>query len=161
MMKSGVKEAFEKALKLLKYRDRTCYEMRQKLRERNYAKATIEEVIKSLKKLRYLDDQVYAERWIQNKLRARPIGRKLLKSRLRLKGIHPEIIDQALDKHYPDAIEIEKIVQLAENQIRKYKHQDQNVIKRKLFGFLTRRGFDSQESSEAIEKILKYENDCG
>ncbi len=159
MMKSEVEKAFEKALKLLKYRDRTCYEMRQKLRERNYAKGTIEEVIKSLKKLRYLDDRLYAERWIQNKLRTRPIGRKLLKSRLRLKGIHPEIIEQALDKHYSDAIEIEKIAQLAEKQIRKYKHQDKNIMKRKLFSFLTRRGFDSQESSEAIEKVLKHKDD--
>ena len=56
----------ECALALLEFRDRTEWELRQKLKEREHSAEEIDETVLFLKEYRYLDDEAYAGRYIRS-----------------------------------------------------------------------------------------------
>ena len=58
-MKSN-KTAYEAAMHLLKYRDQSTYELRNKLKIRKYSSEEIEECIHRLLECGYVDDKVLA-----------------------------------------------------------------------------------------------------
>jgi regulatory protein len=53
----------------------------------------IEEILKKLKKYKYLDDQEFASWFIKSKTGSRPKGLRLIKIELKRKGISQDIID--------------------------------------------------------------------
>lgn len=87
------RRAKQKALGLLKYMDRTKEELRRKLREASYPEAIIEAAIGYVSEYGYLDDERYAENYINS--------RKLKKSRL---AIETELICKGIEKDLMDKI---------------------------------------------------------
>ena len=84
----------ECALALLEFRDRTEWELRQKLKEREYSAEEIDETVLFLKEYRYLDDEAYAGRYIRS-CAARK-SRRQIRADLEHKGVSREIIDLQL-----------------------------------------------------------------
>lgn len=90
------KSARECALSLLERQDRTEYELRQKLKEREYELAEIDETLRFLKAYRYIDDAEYAGRYIRT-YSAKKSNRRL-RCDLERKGVAKEIILQWLEE---------------------------------------------------------------
>ncbi len=158
-MDEQVDKAVEQALKFLKYSDRTIHEMKEKLRDKGFSDSVVEKAAGKLKRLGYLNDGQFAERWIRGKLRSQPMGRRLIVQKLRLKGIHPDILSEKLDLLYPGFVESGGIEELACRQVRKYKSVEGFRLKKKLFDFLIRRGFDYHECVTAVERAVSVEED--
>ena len=158
-MDSEFDKSFEQALRFLKYSDRTVHEMKDKLREKGFSEDAVNYAAEKLKKLGFLDDRKFAERWIRGKMRSRPIGRRLIRQQLRLKGIHPEVIDEKLRLIYEEFSESEGISAIIRKQMGKYKSLETQELRKKLFAFLLRRGFDYDECVSAVERIVKSKDD--
>jgi regulatory protein len=148
-------KAFEQALRFLRYSDRTVHEMKDKLREKGFSEETVAHAVNRLKKLGLLDDSKFTERWIHGKIRSRPIGKRLIQQQLRLKGIHPEVISEMLEPIYDEFAESDRINNLVKKQMAKYKKLDKIELRKKLYSFLMRRGFDYEECASAIERAVK------
>jgi regulatory protein len=82
--------ATEAALVFLAYRARSEKEVRDRLRRGGYAQEAIDHAISRLHEWRYLDDEDFARRWVENRTAHRPRGKRLLQQELRLKGIDNE-----------------------------------------------------------------------
>ena len=158
-MDEQVEKAVEQALRFLKYSDRTVHEMKEKLRDKGFSESVVEKAAGKLKRLGYLNDGQFAERWIRGKLRSRPIGRRLIEQKLRFKGIHPDIICEKIDLLYPKFVGSGGIEELACRQVRKYKSVEGFRLKKKLFDFLIRRGFDYDECVTAVERAVSAKED--
>ena len=156
-MDEQVEKAVEQALKFLKYSDRTVHEMKEKLRYKGFNDSIVEKAAGKLKRLGYLNDGQFAERWIRGKLRSRPIGRRLIEQKLRLKGIHPDILSEKLELLYRGFVESGGIEELACKQVRKYRSIEGFRLKKKLFDFLIRRGFNYDECVTAVERAISVE----
>lgn len=150
-------KAFEQALRFLKYSDRTVHEMKDKLRDKGFSEEVVNHTSEKLKKLGLLDDGKFAERWIRGKMCSRPIGKRLIQQHLRQKGVHPEVIKEKLELIYNEFEESDGIKEIVRKQAVKYKSLDRNELRKKLFSFLLRRGFDYEECVSAIETIIKDE----
>lgn len=154
-MNGEFNKAFEQALRFLKYSDRTVHEMKDKLRNKGFSENTVNNTAEKLKKIGLLDDGKFAERWIRGKLRSRPIGKRLIQQQLRLKGIHPEVISEKLELIYSEFEKTDGIKEIIRKQAVKYKSLDKIELRKKLFSFLIRRGFEYEECVSNVEYFVK------
>ena len=150
-----VRKARDYALNLLTYRPRSCQEIRNKLRGKNCPEEVMEEVIGQLRELNLLDDKQFARLWAESRLLNKPMGRRLLEQELRQKGIKSEIIEKASESAYSEQGEEEIAWDLARKRLKKYSNLDSFTIKRRLFGYLGRRGFSPDIISGVLEKLFK------
>ena len=128
-----------------------------KLKEKKISGENISSIISLLEKNHYLNDREFTLNWVKYRMENRPSGRRSLEYELREKGIDSEIIKDSLDEVYTGEFdEYEVAVRLAEKKIaslRKVKTED-NIVKRRLFSYLHRKGFSYDTIERVIENIL-------
>ena len=148
--------AYRKALRFLEHRPRAENEIRRNLGKKGISEEVINQVIERLVRNGLINDEQFAEMWIENRNEFRPRSRKALAIEMRQRGISREVIDQALSGH--DINEEELAYQAAVKQSRKYNNLERMEFRRKLFGFLARRGFGYEIIAPVIEKIWSERN---
>jgi regulatory protein len=110
----------------------------------------LQEIIENLKNSNFLNDQNFAELFIDSQIRRRPQGKMKLEYRLRQKGVDPAIIKQKLNLAHLNELELANT--LAGKKLRTLNKTkiDQQKIEEKISRFLYSRGF----SSETIYKVI-------
>lgn len=136
-------------------RMRSVKEVRQRLREKEIPEDVIDETVETFLRVRLLDDRAFAEAWIRDRLRLRPRAASLLRRELRQKGVQQEIIDEVLDHMIPEGDE-EHIAQgLAEQYVRSHPSLEAPVLKRRLAGYLQRKGFAVSIVIRVVDRIME------
>lgn len=117
---------------------------RFKLRTRElplYTDQDIDAVISRLQEKGYLDDQKFANYYVENRYYKKGISKKRLRNELQKKGISSDIIESTFNASTrSDAEEIQKIIQKKQH---KYTAE-------KLIAYLLRQGFDYQQAKDAV-----------
>jgi regulatory protein len=139
------------AYRLLTYRPRSRAELKQKLVDKGFDEAIIEAVVDYLEKLGYINDRQFAEQWAAGRIRLRGFGRRRIEQELRNKGIGQDIIADALCGVFGTETELETARGVAEKKLNTMNFMDRETRRRRLAGFLGRRGF----SFETIRKVLQ------
>ena len=99
-------------------------------------------VLEKLVERKYLDDQKFAEFYVENRYIRKGISQKRLRLELQQKGVAPEIISAALAKIPRDeAEEIKKVIAK-----KRKKYNDYQLV-----GYLVRQGFNFQLAKDAVE----------
>lgn len=146
-----VKKAITAALNLISYRPRAAGELRSKLREKGYAPEAVDAAIARMQELRYLDDEAFAERWVESRQASRPRSERMLKRELAQKGIDKETIEQTVAEagvdEYGDALD------LARKKYESMHGLDRDVRYRRLSGFLGRRGYGYDIIRQVMEAL--------
>lgn len=137
-------------LYLLSRRAYSQWELEQKAHQKGYASEVYQAVLNPLIEMGLVDDVEFAEQWVASRLRSKPRGKPLLRQELKQKGIEAAIIERVLDDAFLDIDLVELAAAEAKKQIRKYQHVDLPTQKRRLYGFLMRRGF----SYEVVARVL-------
>lgn len=121
---------------------------RQRAREEKKPLAEIEDdvmqlVLERLIEKKYLNDQKFAEFYVENRYVRRGISHKRLRMELQKKGVSSELISAAMAKVQRD--EGEEIFKVIAKKRRKYNDFQ-------LIGYLVRQGFNFQQAKDAVEK---------
>jgi regulatory protein len=151
-----VKKYFELVYRYLSLRSRSEKEIRDYLTKKQAATEIIEHIISSLKKHKFLDDEVFARSWVLSRARSRPKGKSAVKFELQQKGITKDIIEKVMNEvneEVPDQVTLAK--RLIAKRIDKLKDQPRQVIYNKVGSFLARRGFDWDTIKQSIDEDLK------
>jgi regulatory protein len=130
-----------------------------------------------------VDDEGFARFWVGNRQTFSPRGPRLLRSELRQKGVPADIVEKVLvereeeqeqeplfssnievaeedeDDAPPPGSDLANAVALASKRARSLSSHDPQVAKRRLFAFLTRRGYDYGTVGEAVRRVLAEEDD--
>ena len=142
MALSTYEKTMQRALRLLTFRPRTVAEMRERLREKEWATpAAVEEVIARLIELNYLNDAEYAIGFATSRLRMKPLGRTRLRLDLRRRHLPAEAVESAIDEAYAERPEEELIGEAIRKRIRLRGTPQSPEEKKKLADWLLRRGF--------------------
>lgn len=153
--------AYQRALKFIGYRVRSEVEVRDKLSKSDYSEAVIERVIQHLGRIGILDDQRFAEAWVENRVEFRPRSRRALSFELRQKGISEDVIEETLANTPED----EQLAYMAASkQSRKYQNLEWPDFRRKLSGYLARRGFSYYIIAPVMDRVwaeLRSDQDTG
>jgi regulatory protein len=138
------------AYRYLSYRPRSYSEVEKKLRDQGFGDVTVRTVLSNLIRLGYIDDEKFAEQWAQSRVRLRGLGRRRIEQELRDKGVDRETARRALDDVLTADLEIETARRAAERKLTTMRTLDRETSRRRLAGFLERKGF----SFAVIRQIL-------
>jgi len=143
-------KAREYAFFLLKFRLRSEAEISQRLKRKNFSDKAIESALRFLKEKKFIDDSNFTRAWINSRIN-KPLGIRRLREELKAKGVSEEIIDARLDEIKAGYSEEKIVRQVAEERLNKLKGIDPQVVRRRVFNYLMRRGF----SCGVIMDVLK------
>jgi regulatory protein len=144
----AVEEAYNRALNYLSYRPRSRAEVVAYLQRRGTPEGQTAAAIGRLERIGLIDDEAFAQFWVENRERFRPRGLRALRYELRSKGVHDRAIEQALAGVDASVSAYEA----ASKKARQLRHADQQTFYRKLVDYLARRGFDYEIAREATER---------
>lgn len=147
--------AYQRALRLLNYRDRSEAEIIQSLKQKQVPEEIIADVMERLHHSQLVDDQRFAKTWVDNRNEFRPRSRRALAYELREKGIDEQAIQQTLD----DFDELGAAYQAATKYAQKIKQLEWPEFRQKLYAFLTRRGFNYDTVKTTVAR-LRAERDA-
>ncbi|MDP8208340.1 MAG: RecX family transcriptional regulator [Candidatus Electryonea clarkiae] len=143
-----------KITQLLSYRSHTIFELRRKLRQREYSPELIEEAIRKAVEYKWLDDVAATEQYINEQKRKGGHGRCWIEARLIDKGISRKIIDSQISKMWTDDIEKKLIYQLFNKLLSTNKGKTkQDNLKNRVYRAAMNRGFNSEISLLVFEEI--------
>lgn len=143
------------ALRLLELRGRSVRDIRDKLKLKGAPPADIDLVIDDLLSLGLLDDEKFARDWIDSRRHFRPTGVVRLRQELFAKGIDREIVDQTVREYKSNSDEFPAALDLAKRKLKLYRKLDTDTARRRLAGFLARRGYEASVVSKVLKELLK------
>ena len=140
---------------LLSIKSRTKKEIIDKLKRKEYNIDIINEAIKEVEELDYINDKKYALDFASDSLNFKKYGKNLVKRKLFLKGIDKNTIDETIEKVFGKVNEFDMAYDLAKRKLRSYGKKDNKTLARRLQGFLIRRGYSFDAAIKTIKKIFK------
>ena len=150
-----VSKAKEKAVQLISRRPRSIAEIERYLRSKEYEVTVIEQAVTRLQGVGLLDDEAFARYWVDQRDTFKPRSHLALRQELQQKGIARDIIETAIK----DVDQLAAAQRAATKQANRYAHLSQEEFRKKLGGFLQRRGFYygiiQQVTNELWETISK------
>ena len=152
----GYPHAMERAVKLLSMRDHSEGELREKLYQAGYPDAVIDQVIDKLEIMNLVDDENFAESWVES--RAHRHGRKRLEQELTRKGVARDTARRAVST-LTDEDQLQDAVRLVGKFLaRTHGDMDRSLYQRTL-AMLARHGYEADIGRKAIESIARGEDE--
>lgn len=140
---------YQRALRLLNYRPRTETEISQYLQKKSASEDIIGIVLNRLKTSGLVDDERFAQNWVENRTELRPRSRRALVYELRQRGVSDEIIQDSIDQTDDGDL----AYQAALRRARRITSLDWNEYRQKMLRYLAQRGFNYDVSNEAARRI--------
>lgn len=139
----------ETALRYLSYRPRSESETMERLHRRGFDDSSVEAVIAKLKEQGLVDDMAFARFWKDNRESFSPRSQWLTKLELRQKGVADDIIDQVVETVNDD----DSAYRAALSKARSLPLSDYLSFRRRLGGYLKRRGFDYGVINHTVKRM--------
>jgi regulatory protein len=141
--------AYQQAIKFLNYRPRTENEIRQNLQKHAIPETILEDVIQRLQRAGLLNDRRFADAWVENRADLHPRSRRALAYELKQRGVDQQVIEQSLERVNDD----QTAYLAALRQSRKLQGLNWQDFRKKMYGFLARRGFDYETSAPVVKRV--------
>ncbi len=155
-MREENEERFRKAkmivFRLLKFRLRSEKELQRRLKEKKLPSSIIKQTIRHFKDCELIDDHTFAQQWISSRLK-KPFGINRIRLELREKGVDRDLIEETLSEATSNYEELEIVTELARHRTSKYKSNDSEKTKQRIYGYLLRRGFSLNNIIKAIKTL--------
>lgn len=142
--------AKEKALRLLSYRSRSEKELDQRMRRSGIYQSTAKAVIKDLKRLRLIDDEEFARKFINDLIRRKPAGEFLLKAELQKRGISNAVIDRIIERTFKEVSQVELARKGVQQWLARHPRTLSNERQQKVAQYLYQRGFSWSIIDEVV-----------
>jgi len=142
------------ALKLLSYRSRSKKEMFEKLKRKGFSGREIDNTIHFLEKTGLICDETLVTELFRYSVERKSLGKKGIEAFLSRRGIDKELINNALSNH-TNAIEAESAGRFAEKKLKSLKKYPEEVVKRRLWGMLQRRGFSIDVIRKTVDSLIR------
>lgn len=149
----------DKALELLSFRPRSESELERRLLRGGHAPSATAWALRRCHELGYLNDRAFAVAHVRDRLRLRPKGRRALRSELYRKGVDGDLAEAAIDEAFAEAGlgEIDLARRLADKRVEALRNLEPEVARRRLGGYLVRRGFPPPVVRSVVAEALRGE----
>lgn len=154
----------EYAYRLLAAKPRSEKELRERLIQKEWddpeaMNDAIDQVIKRLKELRYIDDGLFAFDFVKSRVAGRPIGKARLSRDLARRKVSREVADEALNLVLDDATQEGLIDKAIERRLRIKGLPTDRQETKKLFDHLMRLGFPYDLITRKLRDLKKDDLD--
>jgi regulatory protein len=144
-----VEAAYQRTLRFLSIRPRTEKEL-----ERYYQKLGLDVSIQHkisdrLRSHGWINDQSFADQWVENRHIFHPLSKKALQYELSKKGVQPELIAKAVQTCDEDELAYRAACKL----LPRLKENSWQEFRRKMYPYLARRGFPYDVIISVIQRL--------
>jgi regulatory protein len=146
----AIVKAVDAAANFLSYRPRSSTEVRQNLEKKQFQPGVVAAAMQRMTDLGYLDDAAFARYWVDNRNTFKPRGPLALRTELRQKGVPDAIIREVVDDVDAEAL----AYRAAQKKLSRYRGSSHQDFKRKLGGFLQRRGFGYDVVIPVLNRLI-------
>ncbi len=146
--------AKDQILRYLEIRPHSRKELWMKTVRKGFSSEAINAALDDLEKVNLIDDEQFARQFIDNELKMRPCGRRLLQEKLFNKGVSAEIFNPILEEAFEEHSEEELIEQITRKFLKKQRNVSDDKRNQKLVRHLQGKGF----SWELINWVLYETN---
>ena len=143
--------AYNRALGFLTYRPRSRAELDLYLKRKAVPPESREVVLDRLSQAGLLDDRAFATYWVENRETFRPRGVRALRAELRGKGVQ----DADARKAAEAIDETESAYRAALSRAQRLCRLDNTTFRRRLGGFLQRRGFGYDVVKGTVDRLWR------
>jgi regulatory protein len=147
---------YDRALNLLAVRSRSVRELRRRLLQKEPNARAVDAALARLERAGLMDDASYAVQVAQSKLVTQGASRRRVRQELFKRGVSGELADAAIDRVVSEeAIDESALVErAARKRARLLGSLDPATKRRRLYGFLARRGYESEDIVRALAAVL-------
>lgn len=151
---SDIERAKSRAINYISGKLKTKYEVRLKLKEKDFTEDIIDEVIDILEKEEYLNDRLYCEVFIEDKKQLNGYGKNKIKSLLIQKGVSKSVFEDFLDEFEYEE-EFDNALKMGKKKLNLLSNEEDIFKKKqKLINYLAYRGFSFDVINDVLREIL-------
>lgn len=144
-------KCFNAALHFLSFRPRSESEVKERLKRRGFPESDIESVTNKLRQEGLVDDVAFAGFFRENREHFSPRSQRMMAVELARKGVPAGIIDAAVT----GIDDSESAYRAASGKAERLPHTDYQGFRRRLGGYLKRRGFSYEVINTTIERLWR------
>lgn len=130
------------------------FDIKEKLRKKQLPQDEIDEIIEFLLKEKYIDETRYCRSFINDKYKYAKWGKIKIAYMLKSKKIPNDLIYNSMDENIDEEVYLENLEKALTDKRKSVKGSDKYEIKSKLFRFASGRGYESDDISKILNKIL-------
>ena len=146
---------YDRALNMLAFRGRASKELARSLARKGEPKELVDRAIERLTEQGLLDDAAFAESFTRTKVLGAKQSRRRVQQDLARKGVARDVTDAAIaavfEEEQVDQREI--VEQAARKKLVSLRKLEPLVRRRRLYAFLARRGYDSEDIRAAMDAV--------
>ncbi|HEX9221072.1 MAG TPA: regulatory protein RecX [Gemmatimonadaceae bacterium] len=148
--------AYNYALNLLAARPYSTRALHRKLVQKEYSAHEVKEAVDRLLENGLLNDARYAEQYARSKILSTGASKRRLQQDLYRKGIKGDVATEAIasvmDQEEVDPVAV--IERVAKKKLAQLGDLEPVVLRRRLFAFLARRGYDLDEIKSVVSRLI-------
>lgn len=144
-----LEKAYQQAIHFIHFRERSEAEIQQHLKKKKISETVIGQVLDKLREAGLVNDQRFAQMWIDNRIEFHPRSLRVMTMELQRHGISHEHMDDAL----VNVNQEELAYKVASKQASKYAKLEWKGFRAKLYGYLARRGFQYEIISPIVKQV--------
>ena len=156
MMAARKLEAFDRATAALGRRARSAHELERWLLQRGFDRADVTDALQRLTELGAIDDSQFARAFARSRALGKGMSRRRLAQELARRGVDRPMADAAIAEVLEEESVDERALleQAARKKLAVLQGQEPEVVKRRLYGYLVRRGYAAEDIGVVVRKLL-------
>ena len=147
---------YDRAIGLLAVQGRSAKELGRKLKQRGEPEAYVATALARLSDAGLIDDATYARQVARSRVNGRGDSRRRVSQVLAQKGVARDVVDEAVAEVFADeSVDEEALAEAsARKKLRGLGSEDAATRRRRLYGYLARRGHDSDVIRRVMARVL-------
>lgn len=146
---------YERAVRMLSARPRSVAELRRLMLRKGLPIQEVDNAIERLIGVGYLDDTAFARHYARSKVLAAGFSRRRIEQELARRGVPRRTAENAVAYVFDDEAidESTSLERMIVKRLRSMTGADEVTKRRRLFGFLARRGYHPEDIEAAIDRL--------
>ena len=155
------RSTYDRALDMLEARARGAEELKRLLLRKGEPVADVDAALERLTRAGLVDDASYARQLTRSKALGAGMSRRRIQLDLTRRGVARDVSTRAIDEVFEEegVDEMAGIERIARKKLKTLAKLDSSTQRRRLYAFLARRGYDGDDISNVIRRVLGGESE--
>ncbi len=153
---SAILATYDRALNMLAARGRAAAELRRLLVRKGEPAEFVDAAIERLREVGFIDDENFARQFARSRATSGGISRRRVQQELARRGVPRDVSTEAIAQVYAEEAidEQASLMQVAARKLRTLGQVDAATRRRRLYGYLARRGYDADDIARALREFI-------
>ncbi len=153
---AGIVATYDRALNMIALRARSAAELRRLLVRKGELPEYVDVAIDRLLRAGFLDDASFARQFARSKALGAGLSRRRIQQELARRGVAREVADAAIAEAFSEEQVDEEgtLERVARKKLKSLSRLAPEVQHRRLYAFLARRGYDSDDIARTLRTLL-------